>query len=128
MSICFYPCAYDADQNLYTVMRAAGDESGDVEFSLCNANGVELLCALGLAPEPTGVLPIEAFRNQLTAALRRRLGQRSPQLAPAEQAEPGKMTVIFLGRTEGYVERRLGELMERVQRARVIGATHFGWG
>jgi hypothetical protein len=37
MSICFYPCAYDADQNLYTVMRAAGDEGGDFEFSLCNA-------------------------------------------------------------------------------------------
>jgi hypothetical protein len=128
MSISFYPCAYDSDQNLYTVLPAAGDESGDVEFSLCNANGVELLCALGLAPEPTGVLPIEAFRNQLTAALRRRLNKRSPQLAPAEQVEPGKVTVIFLGRAEGYVERRLGELMERVQRARVVGATHFGWG
>jgi hypothetical protein len=93
-----------------------------------NGNAVALLLALGLSPEPDGIFSLEAFSGLVTAALRRHLGQRSPDVAPAEHAEPGKMTMIHLGRTEGYVERRLGNLACLVQRSRAVGATHIGWG
>jgi len=64
----------------------------------------------------------------VTAALRRHLGQRSPEVAPAGHAEPGKMKMIHLGCGEGYIGRRLGDLTGLVQRSRLAGATHIGWG
>ena len=38
------------------------------------------------------------------------------------------MTTIFLGRAEGYIERRLYDLAELIQRSSALNPTHFGWG
>ena len=38
------------------------------------------------------------------------------------------MTIVHIGRAEGYVERRLSDLARAIQRSRTIGATHFSWG
>ncbi len=38
------------------------------------------------------------------------------------------MTVVHVGRDEGYIEKRLGDLAALIQRSRAIGATHIGWG
>src|SRR5271166_1633906 len=75
-----------------------------------------------------GLLEIATFTNLVTCALRRHLGRRSPALEPVEDAAPGRMTVVFGERSEGYVERRLGDLARLLQQSRMIGATHFGWG
>jgi len=73
-------------------------------------------------------MPINAFSALVTAALRRHLGQRSPAIPPVEDTEPGRMTINHLGRAEGYLERRLGNLASLIQRSRLLGATHVGWG
>jgi hypothetical protein len=36
--------------------------------------------------------------------------------------------MIFGGRAEGYVERRLADLTALVQTSVQVGATHIGWG
>ena len=129
MSISFLPYMRDDVRDLWVIPSLARDDGDALEVSVSNGNAVDLLLALGLSPEPDGIFALDAFSGLVTAALRRRhLGQRSPELAPTEHAEPGKMTMIHLGRSEGYTERRLGDLAGLVQRSRLAGATHIGWG
>ncbi len=95
----------------------------------CNANAIDLLLTLGLEPASYGdVIAIDVFSNLVTAALRRHLDKRSRGLSTVEEREPGRMTIIHIGRDEGYIERKLGALMKAIQRGREIGATHFSWG
>jgi hypothetical protein len=128
VSICFLPYVHDPVRDIWMVPLAARDDPDSFELSVSNANGADLLCALGLAPEPGGPVPIEAFAGLVTAAARRHLGHRSPALATVEDVQKGRLTVVLVGRAEGYIERRLGDLMSVVQRSRAAGATHFGWG
>ena len=128
MSISFLPYVRDDARDPWVIPAPARDDGDAFEVSVSNGNGVALLLALGLSPEPDGILTREAFSGLVTAALRRHLGQRSPEVAPAEHTEPGKMTMIHLGRSEGYIERRLGDLASLVQRSRLAGVTHIGWG
>ncbi|HMD61048.1 MAG TPA: hypothetical protein VKG78_06435 [Opitutaceae bacterium] len=125
--ISFHPYLFDADRGLHVIPPEAR-RNEDFELNVCNSNGIELLLALGLQPEPDGLLEIATFTNLVTCALRRHLGRRSPALEPVEDAAPGRMTVVFGERSEGYVERRLGDLARLLQQSRMIGATHFGWG
>ena len=126
MTICFQPLAWDAERQVYTSLPAGAPPDDDA-VDVNNANGAELLRTLGLAPEPDGILAIDAFARLVTAALRRHLGRRSPEIAPAIDASPGRITTITGGRREGYLEERLGDLARLVQRGRVVGATHIGW-
>ena len=128
MSVSFLPYVRDDVRDLWVIPSLARDDGDGFEVSVSNRNAVELLLALGLSPEPDGIFTLDAFSGLVTAALRRHLGQRSPEVPPAEHAEPGKMTMIHLGRSEGYIERRLGDLAGLVQRSRLAGATHIGWG
>ena len=128
MSVSFLAYVRDDARDLWVMPALARDNADTFEVSVSNGNAVELLLALGLSPEPDGIFTLDAFSGLVTAALRRHLGQRSPEIAPAEYAELGKMTMIHLGRSEGYVERRLGDLAGLVQRSRLAGATHIGWG
>jgi hypothetical protein len=129
VSICFLPYVHDQVHDIWTAPRAARDDPDSFELSVSNANGTELLCALGFAPEPGGgPVPIDHFAGLVTAAARRHLGHRSPALATVEAVHKGRLTVVFIGRPEGYIERPLGDLMTLIQRSRAAGATHFGWG
>jgi hypothetical protein len=128
MSISFLPYVRDDARDRWVMPALARAEGDAFEMSVSNGNAVELLLALGLSPEPDGIFTLDAFSGLVTAALRRHLGQRSPEIAPAEHAGPGKMMMIHLGRSEGYIERRLGDLAALVQRSRLAGATHIGWG
>ena len=128
MSVSFLPYVRDDVRDLWVIASLAHDDGDGFEVSVSNGNAVELLLALGLSPEPDGIFTLDAFSGLVTAALRRHLGQRSPEIAPAEYAELGRMTMIHLGRSEGYIERRLGDLAGLVQRSRLAGATHIGWG
>jgi hypothetical protein len=128
MTVNFMPYVHDAARNVWTIPPTARDTGDDFELSMSNDNGADLLLALGITPEPNGgVLSIEAFGGRVTAALRRRLGRRSPERASFVDAEPGKMPVIYVGRREGYVEERLGDLARLVQHSRAAGATHIAW-
>jgi hypothetical protein len=127
-SISFLPYVRDDARDLWVIPAFARADGDAFEMSVSNGNAVGLLLALGLSPEPDGIFTLDAFSGLVTAALRRHLGQRSPEIAPAEHAEPGKMTMIHLGRSEGYIERRLGDLAGLLQRSRLAGATHIGWG
>ena len=129
MSICFLPYVHDQVRDLWMVPRTARDDPDSFELSVSNANGADLLCALGLAPEPGGgPVPIDHFAGLVTAAACRHLDHRSPALATVEDVQKGRLTVVLVGRTEGYIERRLGDLMALIQRGRAAGATHIGWG
>ena len=129
MSICFLPYVHDQIRDIWIVPRAMSDDPESFELSVSNANGADLLCTLGLAPEPGGgPVPIEQFAGLVTEAARRHLDHRSPALATVEDVQKGRVTVVFVGRPEGYIERRLGDLMTLIQRSRAAGATHFGWG
>ena len=128
MSICFLPYVHDHVRDIWMVLPAARADRDSFELSVSNANGADLLCTLGLAPEPSGgPVPIEHFAGLVTAAARRHLDHRSPALATVEDVQKGRLTVVLLGRSEGYIERRLGDLMTLIQRSRAVGATHFGW-
>lgn len=85
--------------------------------------------AVGLAEtysdEP---LRIERVAGLVTAALRARLGRRSSELSAMSTPEPGRMTLIFAERREGYVEEKLADLARLTQRSRAVGATHIVWG
>ena len=129
MGICFRPYVHDQIRDIWIVPRAVRDDPDSFELSVSNANGADLLCTLGLAPEPGGgPVPIEHFAGLVTEAARRHLDHRSPALATIEDAQKGRLTVVLVGRTEGYIERRLSDLMTLIQRSRAAGATHFGWG
>jgi hypothetical protein len=129
VSICFLPYVHDQVRDIWMVLGAARDDSGNFELSVSNANGADLLCTLGLAPEPGGgPVPIEHFAGLVTEAARRHLDHRSPALATVEDVQKGRLTVVLVGRPEGYIEGRLGDLMSLIQRSRAAGATHFGWG
>jgi hypothetical protein len=129
VSICFLPYVHDQVRDIWMVPGAARDDPDRFELSVSNANGADLLCTLGLAPEPGGEpVSIEHFAGLVTEAARRHLDHRSPALASVEDVQKGRLTVVLVGRPEGYIERRLGDLMSLIQRSRAAGATHFGWG
>jgi hypothetical protein len=129
VSICFLPYVHDRARDIWMMPGAARDDPDRFELSVSNANGADLLCTLGLAPEPCGEpVPIEHFAGLVTEAARRHLDHRSPALATVEDVQKGRLTVVLVGRPEGYIEGRLGDLMSLIQRSRAAGATHFGWG
>lgn len=128
MSISFTPCIRDAMCNVGITPAVARHNPDAFELSLSNANGCDILLALWLSPDSHGgPCPLDTFAGLVTAALRRHLGHRSPELAPNEQAGEGRATVVFLGRREGYIEERLGDLARLIQRSRGAGAAHIGW-
>jgi hypothetical protein len=62
VSICFLPYVHDQVRDIWMVPGAACDDPDRFELSVSNANGADLLCTLGLAPEPGGgPVPIEHF-------------------------------------------------------------------
>lgn len=129
MTVCFTPYVRDPKRDAWVHPQSDEEDYGEFELDVCNANALDLLLALGLEPASYGdVIAIDVFSNLVTAALRRHLGKRSPELLTVEDAQPGRMTMIHIGRNEGYIERKLGELAKVIQRSRAIGATHFGWG
>ena len=116
------------DRDVWALPHIGRPDQEDFEVDVCNANAVDLLLTLGLEPASYGdVIAIDVFSNLVTAALRRHLDKRSPELSTVEEREPGRMTIIHIGRNEGYIERKLGALMKAIQRGREIGATHFSW-
>lgn len=101
----------------------------DSDLSLSNDNAYDVLAALGIEDScSSSPWPITRFRSLLTVARRNRLGHRSPAVPTTEHSEPGRMTIIECGRSEGYVERRLEDLSDLVNRGLDAGATHVGWG
>jgi hypothetical protein len=129
VSICFLPYVHDPVRDIWMVPLAARDDPDSFELSVFNANGVDLLCALGLAPDPGGgPVPIDHFAGLVTAAARRHLDTARRHSRPSRMSRKGRLTVVLVGRAEGYIERRLGDLMSAIQRSRAAGATHFGWG
>jgi hypothetical protein len=128
MTVCFAPYIHDPTGDAFELPHLGREDQEDFELGVCNANAVDLLLALGLDPSANGgVMAIGAFSSLVTAALRRHLGCRSPELPTVEDAQPGQITMIHVGRREGYIERKLGALMLAIQRSRAIGASHFGW-
>ena len=128
MSISFLARALQPGGTTWDVPGCALADPEALEVNVCNGNGYELLTALGLAPGPEGgPIPIDQFRGLITNALRRRLGKRSPALPVTEERSAGGATIAFLGRSEGYVERRLGDLAQMAARGRDAGATHILW-
>ncbi len=129
MSISFRPYIHDATRNLWSVPPLARQSPGDLELNVNNANGADLLFALGLDPDVSVLpMPIDLFGGLVAAALRRHLDQRSPELKTILDRQPGKLSVVRCGRREGYIEERLRELATLVQQTRQFEATHFGWG
>ena len=128
MSISFFPYVYEAARDVWLFPPAARQAPDAFELNVSNANGADLLLAMGLDPDADQPpMPIDAFSGLLTAALRRHLGQRSAALEAVADQQFGKMTVIHCDRREGYIEERLGALAALVQRSRAVEATHFGW-
>jgi len=128
VSIDFTPYIRDAERDLWLLPDAARVEPDAFEMNVSNANGVDLLLALGLAPKTSSdPMPIDAFAGLVTAALRRHLGRRSPEQENVTDNADGRMTFVYCGRPEGYIEDRLGDLARLIQRSRAAGATHIGW-
>jgi len=116
MSINFLPYVRDDARDLWVIPVLAHADVDEFQVSASNGDAVGLSLALGLAPELYGILTVDALSSLVTAL---RFGQRSPEMAPAEHAEPGKMTMSHLGRGEGYIERRVGDLVGLVQPSRL---------
>ncbi len=85
MTICFSVSSYDDQLDIYNWIAGT---VGDDEISLSNANGVDVLLAIGLEPEPAGIVPLSAFAGLITAALRRHLDRRSPAIETTSDCAP----------------------------------------
>ena len=84
VSICFLPYVHDHVRDIWMVLPAGRADRDSFELSVSNANGADLLCTLGLAPEPCGEpVPIEHFAGLVTEAARRHLDHRSPHSRPS---------------------------------------------
>ena len=129
MTVCFTPYVRDEKREAWVLPHIGRSDQDEFEVDMCNANAIDLLLTLGLEPTSSGdVIAIDVLSNLVTAAIRRHLGKRSPELPRVEDKAPGRMTIVHIGRAEGYIERRLGDLARAIQRSRTIGATHFSWG
>ena len=101
----------------------------ECELNLSNANGLDLLDALGIDDAcPDEPWPIQYFRTLVTVARRKRLDHLSPAIATTEDKEYGRVTIIHCGRAEGYIEHKLEALSNLLNRSIEAGATHMGWG
>lgn len=127
MTVNFKPYVFDQVRHTWCMLASPEDETFIVNLS--NANAADVLAALGLsAADENNPMPIDAFSNLTTAALRRHLDNRSPERELIVDPVPGKMTIIHCSRREGYVEERLGDLAKLIQRSRTAGSSHIGWG
>jgi hypothetical protein len=127
MSVDFFPYVFDPGRGTWGLPARFATQV--LELNLSNANAADLLNALGLPSDQNAEpMPIEAFSGLVTAALRRHLGKRSPELPPITDTALDRITLVDCGRSEGYIERRLGDLAMLVHQGRAIGATHIGWG
>jgi hypothetical protein len=131
MSIDFYPVRYDHDSDLFRIPEAARADLDNNSINVSQANGLDLLDALGISAS-CGVKPLAEFTRLLAAArqadLAARKGNISPALPTYIDAAPGRMTMIHCGRRSGYIEGRLSEMSALVERGRALGATHLSWG
>ena len=130
MGISFVARVCDPQSGTLRLPENGAEDPDAFEVNVCNANGADLLRALGLPSAPEGgPAPIEAFRALVTAALRRHLGHRSPALPiRSKGGADGGMAMVSVDRREGYLETRLGDLARMAQRGREAGATHVIWG
>jgi hypothetical protein len=126
MPMSFKPYIRDTAPNSCRLPDAARGDFDDFDIPFTNDNASDVLAAIGLRPQP-GMLPIDAFANLVTTALRRHLGKKSPAIPRSEERKPCQIIVINYGRAEGYIEAPLGDLAGLVQRSRAINATHIGW-
>jgi hypothetical protein len=70
VSICFLPYVHDQVRDIWMVPESTRDDPDSFELSVSNANGADLLCTLGLAPEPGGgPVPIEHFAGQVSIGI-----------------------------------------------------------
>jgi hypothetical protein len=114
----------------FVVLRQSGQRydrtpltADDSELSLSNENAHDVLDALGIEdPYSSSPWPIAPFCSLLTATRRKRLGHQSAAIATTERSEPGCVTMIECGRPEGYVERRLKDLSNLVNRGLAAGS------
>ena len=131
MSIDFYPVRYDHDKDLFRIPEAARADLDNNTINVSQANGLDLLDALGISAS-FGVKPLAEFTRLVAAArqadLAARKGNISPPLPTYIDAAPDRMTMIHCGRRSGYMEERLSEMSALVERGRVLGATHISWG
>jgi len=101
---------------------------GDCELNLSQANGLDLLDALGIEDSYAGEpWPIQCFRTLVTVARRKRLGHLSPEIPTTEDKQEGRMTIIHCGRREGYIEQKLEEFSNLLNLGLEAGATHINW-
>jgi hypothetical protein len=124
MTISFYPYIYDAGAEECLIVETTKES-----FDLSNANASDLLSVLGfedlwsVPPQP-----ILGFLDRLTAALRKSIGRPSAEIPMTIDRAHGRMTVVDCGRAEGYLNRRLHELVILLRQGEDAGATHVGWG
>ena len=102
MTITFMPMINDPATSGWRMPDAARTDSERFEVNVANANGDDILLALGLVPEPCGQLPLDAFAGLVTAALRRHLGQRSPEVPTVTDAAPGLSLIHISEPTRPY--------------------------
>jgi hypothetical protein len=129
MTVCFTPYVRGASFGAWVLPHIGRPDQEEFEVDVCNANAVDLLLALGLEPTSYGdVVAIDVFSNLVTAAMRRHLGKRSPELPTIEDSEPGQLAIVHIGRVEGYIERRLGDLARAIQLSRTISVRRISVG
>jgi hypothetical protein len=129
MGIEFNPVISDENTGYWEVPDDARRNPDAFELSLSSSNGLDLLETIGFTESyPEAPQPIDAFAARVTAALRKSIDAPSPEIPVHVDKAPGRVTVIDLGRDEGYINRRLYDLSMLIQKSRRIGATHISWG
>jgi hypothetical protein len=126
MSISFYPYIYNNTLNYFDFPEACEDTIDLFVINVCEANARDILNTLGFAVEGKPVA-IGVFAQLISNTLRKHLNHKSPLCEQVELIEPGKMTIIHMGRREGYIEEKIFELAKLAHRAKDAGATHIGW-
>ena len=98
--------------------------------NFANGNAAEILDELGFGSEKmweAAPVTIDLFESAVVLAITGLDGKASQPIGPRITRGDGP-TMIDCGRSYGYMNRRLDDLLNMVKLGRAAGATHVGWG
>lgn len=127
MSITFEACELINHADGYKLYEPVPGNHG---ANLSNRNAFIVLAALGVddLDMSCGGMPIDEFMGKAQSWLQAHIGKPSTKVETKVDVGDKRCTMVDFGIDEGYVNRRIREMVMLAQDGKAKGATHFTWG
>ena len=128
MSVTFYPGKQVESASDKPCWTWVGD--ADEFVNLSNGSASEVVRALGLSAfwdceqSCLELVQIEVFEARATALLRNSIDRPSAMVETRVSQEPGRATMIYAGRPQGWLQDVVMRLQRSIKVAKAAGATH----